>query len=245
MDVVTYALLKKQLASALKGAGMLKGDKGDKGDAFTFADFTPEQLALLVGPKGDVGEIGPQGPQGEVGIQGERGEIGPQGPQGEIGPQGNIGPQGERGEVGPQGPKGDSYIITEVDYENIANKVTVPSKISDLEDDVGFIQEFQIQGKPVEIKDGVVNLDMDSTLGEEIVCEAAIGGISAGTTFSADTSLADIIKALLKQKTIISNSAIYIGVSKNIPNSIAGLKPIEVTRDSLLTNGYTYKISQQ
>lgn len=29
-----------------------KGEKGDKGDAFTFADFTPEQLASLKGEKG-------------------------------------------------------------------------------------------------------------------------------------------------------------------------------------------------
>ena len=50
-----------------------KGDKGDigaqgpKGDAFTFEDFTPEQLASLKGPKGDTG---PQGPQGEKGDRG-------------------------------------------------------------------------------------------------------------------------------------------------------------------------------
>ena len=28
----------------------VKGDKGDKGDAFTYADFTQEQLASLKGP---------------------------------------------------------------------------------------------------------------------------------------------------------------------------------------------------
>lgn len=39
----------------------LKGDKGDtgeKGDAFTYDDFTPEQLASLKGDKGDTGESG-------------------------------------------------------------------------------------------------------------------------------------------------------------------------------------------
>lgn len=35
-----------------------KGDKGDKGDAFTYSDFTSEQLAAL---KGDKGEQGPKG----------------------------------------------------------------------------------------------------------------------------------------------------------------------------------------
>ena len=123
-----------------------KGDKGDKGDtgatgpagekgaAFTYADFTPEQLAALVGPEGPQGPIGDTGPQG---IQGEKGDTGPEGPQGERGPQGpkgdtgaaftydmfteaqlaslkgdkgDTGPQGIQGDVGPQGetgPKGD------------------------------------------------------------------------------------------------------------------------------------------
>ena len=34
-----------------------KGDKGEKGDAFTYADFTAEQLAALKGEKGDTGEV--------------------------------------------------------------------------------------------------------------------------------------------------------------------------------------------
>ena len=59
-----------------------KGDKGEKGDAFTYADFTPEQLAALKGEKGDKGDAGEQGPQG---IQGE------QGPQGVAGPAGADG----------------------------------------------------------------------------------------------------------------------------------------------------------
>lgn len=33
-----------------------KGDKGDKGDAFTYDDFTPEQLAELKGERGDDGK---------------------------------------------------------------------------------------------------------------------------------------------------------------------------------------------
>lgn len=31
----------------------ITGVKGDKGDAFTYSDFTPEQLASLKGEKGD------------------------------------------------------------------------------------------------------------------------------------------------------------------------------------------------
>lgn len=64
---------------SLKGE---KGDQGEKGDAFTYADFTPEQLAALKGEKGDKGDAGEQGPQGI---------------QGEIGPQGVVGPAGADG----------------------------------------------------------------------------------------------------------------------------------------------------
>ena len=53
-----------------------KGEKGDKGDAFTYDDFTPEELEGLRGPQGIQGETGPQGQQGPQGIQGPQGERG-------------------------------------------------------------------------------------------------------------------------------------------------------------------------
>ena len=55
---------------------LLIASKGNIGAAFTYADFTPEQLALLKGEKGDkgnTGDIGLQGIQGEQGIQGIQG----------------------------------------------------------------------------------------------------------------------------------------------------------------------------
>lgn len=90
------------------------GAPGPKGDAFTYADFTAEQLASLKGPKGDTGDTGPQGPKGDTG------PVGPQGPQGEKGDAFTYddftetqllaltGPQGPKGDTGPQGPKGDT-----------------------------------------------------------------------------------------------------------------------------------------
>lgn len=56
-----------------------KGEQGEKGDPFTYADFTPEQLAALKGPKGDKGD---KGDTGADGIQGERGEKGEKGDTG-------------------------------------------------------------------------------------------------------------------------------------------------------------------
>ena len=97
------------------------------GRAFTYEDFTEEQLAALVGPEG------PAGPQGEpfkyedftiqqlellTGPQGPEGPAGPQGEPGPIGPaftyddftldqlEGLRGPQGPAGVQGPMGPQG-------------------------------------------------------------------------------------------------------------------------------------------
>lgn len=90
------------------------GPQGPKGDAFTYSDFTAEQLASLKGEKGDTGETGPKGPQGEQGIKGDTGDVGPQGPKGDTGATGATGPQGPKGDKGdtgdpgPAGPKGDT-----------------------------------------------------------------------------------------------------------------------------------------
>lgn len=81
--------------------------KGDKGDAFTYDDFTTEQLAALQGPRG---ETGLRGPQGERGEKGDTGETGAQGPIGLTGPKGDKGEKGDQGEVGPQGIQGEQGV---------------------------------------------------------------------------------------------------------------------------------------
>jgi hypothetical protein len=58
----------------VKGDKGERGEKGDKGNAFTFADFTPEELASLKGEKGEKGDKGDKGLQGEQGIQGVKGD---------------------------------------------------------------------------------------------------------------------------------------------------------------------------
>ena len=266
IDVITLALAKKYTKESLAGAGALKGEKGDP---FTYDDFTPEQLLALKGEtgiegksayqiavekgfigtetewlaslKGEIGPMGPQGIQGKTGPQGIQGEIGPQGIQGEIGP---IGPQGIQGKIGPQGPKGDSYQITETDYAAIAEMVPVPSKTSELTNDSNFITDVKLNGESVINEDGSINLQLgslDTTLGETITCNQAIGGISAGTTFTDDTTIADIIRALLKVPVIETDGAIYYGLSRDIPTSVEGLTPVTIDRDTLLSSGYTYK----
>lgn len=102
----------------------LVGPQGERGAAFTYADFTPAQLAALTGPTGPQGATGPKGDKGDAftyadftaaqlaaltgpqGPKGATGDTGPQGIQGERGIQGEQGPQGEQGIQGEQGPQG-------------------------------------------------------------------------------------------------------------------------------------------
>ena len=117
------------------GATGPQGPKGDTGAAFTYDMFTPDQLALLVGPVGPTGPQGPQGPKGDTGATGATGPQGPKGATGATGPAGkNLeftwdgyrlgvrqqgqtaytysqslrGATGATGPQGPQGPKGDT-----------------------------------------------------------------------------------------------------------------------------------------
>lgn len=59
----TYEDFTADQLEALKGA---KGDPGEKGDPFRYEDFTPEQLAALKGEKGDPGAKGEDGAKGDT-----------------------------------------------------------------------------------------------------------------------------------------------------------------------------------
>lgn len=117
--------------NAWEKVGNIKGDKGDtgdvgatgdKGDAFTFDDFTPEQLASLKGDTGDTGATGATGVNGfsptvdvdhvnrQIIITSEdatkiilfdelKGDTGDMGVKGDTGPKGDKGDTGETGKV--------------------------------------------------------------------------------------------------------------------------------------------------
>ena len=60
--------------------------KGEKGDAFTFEDFSPEQLESLRGEKGDMGEAFKYEdftPEQLESLRGDKGEKGDKGDSGE------------------------------------------------------------------------------------------------------------------------------------------------------------------
>ena len=88
-----------------QGEQGIQGPVGPKGEAFTYNDFTEEQLASLKGPKGDIGLTGPQGEQGI---------------------QGPVGPKGDNGKNGTDGtPAGFGEIVATVDNSTGTPNVTV------------------------------------------------------------------------------------------------------------------------
>lgn len=82
-DQIKLQWLEDKLDERMEQAKQSGVFDGAQGKAFTYEDFTPEQLAALTGPQGPMGQVGPQGPRGERGAQGPRGETGPQGAAGD------------------------------------------------------------------------------------------------------------------------------------------------------------------
>lgn len=113
MNIFDIAVTKSYTNKSISDTGSIKGDKGDKGDPFTFEDFTPEQLDALKGEKGDPGKDGiipyiePTTKHWFIGTtdtgivaEGKDGANGLQGVQGKQGPQGIQGPKGDTGPLG-------------------------------------------------------------------------------------------------------------------------------------------------
>lgn len=110
--------------------------KGDKGDPFTFEDFTEEQLESLKGPKGNKGEPGEQGPSGPQGPKGEKGEDGADGPMGQQGPKGDPGDDGKDGLSAYEQAVQGGYEGTEEEFEQALSKVgEVPDDVVTSEGD--------------------------------------------------------------------------------------------------------------
>ena len=108
--------------NAWADCGNIQGPKGDKGDAFTYADFTPEQLASLTGP---------------------------QGPKGEKGDGADITVDDTLSATSTN-PIQNKAVKANMDslYTNITTKLgalsnKIPTKVSDLENDANYLTEHQ------------------------------------------------------------------------------------------------------
>ena len=89
-----------------------KGAKGDKGDPFTYADFTSEQLASLKGEKGDTGAKGDKGDTGAKGDKGDPFTYADFTPEQLATLKGAKGDKGEKGDTGTKGADGQTPNIS-------------------------------------------------------------------------------------------------------------------------------------
>ena len=146
-------------AKGEKGDKGDKGSKGDKGDAFTYNDFTPEQLAALKGEKGDKGNPGQDGigvPSG--GLTGQvlkkKSDSNYDTEWGEVGGGGGVGNvesvNGKTGVVvldaNDVGALPSDTPLFSGDYNDLANKPTiptVPTNVSVFDNDAGYLTEHQ------------------------------------------------------------------------------------------------------
>lgn len=105
------------------------GPTGPKGDAFTYEDFTPEQLAALTGPQGPAGPAGSTGPTG------------PAGPKGDPGND-YVLTQADKNEIADIVEQTASFITQETDptVPAWAKQATKPTyTTSELTNDAGFL----------------------------------------------------------------------------------------------------------
>ena len=156
-----------------------KGEKGDTGAAFTYEDFTEEQLAALKGDKGDTGAQGIKGDKGDTGahftydmfteeqLAALKGEQGIQGIQGEKGDKGDAFTYEDfteeqlaalKGEKGDKGDKGADGTMT---FEELTEEQKASLKGAD-----GYT--------PVKGVDYWTEEDKEEILGEVGVDEAAV-----------------------------------------------------------------------
>lgn len=129
-----------------KGDQGIQGPKGDKGDQGPKGDKPAHQWSgsqlRLENPDGSWGVYTDlRGPQGEQGLQGPKGDKGDTGLQG---PKGDVGPKGDKGDTGPPGTTTwtgitgkPSEFPPSTHNHNKAQILDMPTKLSELENDIG------------------------------------------------------------------------------------------------------------
>ena len=113
----------------------LRGAKGDKGDAFTYADFTPEQLAALKGEKGDAFTYADFTPEQLATLKGDKGDTGDAFTYADFTPEQLAALKGEKGDTftyddltpeqvaalkGAKGDTGDAFTYADFTPEQLA-----------------------------------------------------------------------------------------------------------------------------
>lgn len=127
---------------------------------------------------------------------------------------------------------------------------TAKADISSLQEEVGEIEEKAqpklIAGENITItEDNVISATGggSSVLTQELTVGYDVGGVKAGTVYPVGTTIENIIRAMLYKETPIYTSGIYTGIVDTIPTSVSGLTKHDVSKETLLTNGYIFEVN--
>ena len=93
-------------------------------------------------------------------------------------------------------------------------------------------------------ENNVISSSANTTLGEQLVVTNPVGGIAAGTVYSADTQLVQIIKDMLGGSGPIppvGEYIIYFGVSRTIPENLEGLTSVTTTEETVIHDGVNHR----
>lgn len=240
-----YSWYKVKGMQGEQGIQGIQGIQGEKGEPFTYADFTEEQLAGLKGEKGDKGDKGEKGTQGERGLQGIQGIQGEQGIGivsivfKEATASGNIytvtltdgsayeivAPRGAAGEgsgdmlsavYDTQNKATDIFSYTDRKAKEVEDKIpTVPTKVSQLENDSGYLTEHQdISGKYEKPVNGIPKTDLASDVQQSLnnadtalqICQDASGKYEKPASGIPKTDLSsDVQSSLSKADSALQN----------------------------------------
>lgn len=242
------------------------GPTGPKGDPFTYADFTPEQLAGLKGPKGDKGDTGYTPIKGKDYFDGAKGDKGDpftysdftpaqlealRGPKGETGPQGKVGPQGPQGVKGDTGTAGKDGVdgkdgidgktpVRGVDYFTTADKAEMVDEIKEeFSDDISGINTRldTLDGETLDIYGKLENkADASDVYTKEQSNALLSQKASTGDLTALNTLLTDKINQ--KQNKLVEGKNIHIDPVTNEISADGGGGEGDVTKEYLEENYY-------
>ena len=245
------------------------GLKGDKGDPFTYSDFTTEQLAALKGEKGDKGDPGAQGIQGEKGEKGDKGDQGEPGATGAAGPQGPKGDKGDKGDKGPAGANGYTPVKG-TDYFTEADKTELVAMVTEslggnpvfgyvdennniivsgnLADGTYFVKYEMEDGSTVDIGDLVLDTNVYYTVTNTLTncinsnsATQAVGGGSYSATITANSGYELSSVVVTMGGTNISSSAVS-GGTITIAEVTGDIVITAVATETVVTPTYTNRL---
>lgn len=95
-------------------------------------------------------------------------------------------------------------------------------------------------------ENNVISSSANTTLGEQLVVTNPVGGIAAGTVYSADTQISQIIKDMLGGSGPVPPPVtykVYFGISATVPESLEGLDESAVSEEDIVQHGISHRFT--